>query len=384
MTKNASSDEKAISKRHDTTLWREIRTLYESKTQPSYDKIKDILCAEFNLEDFPAQRTMQRRAKNEGWQRYTDDKAVKTSPSKYSDEFWLCVRRVYESNGKMTYKRLKETVENELQCTDFPSQPVVAAKANAEDWKRSENLLKQSDASLKKLSKGVTRITSFEDLCDFMSGIDPDVIQEYKESRGWEDPTEPIDFDVLEAMLDDEKAGFKNLLMTSQVRRKKLADVIVKSRKRMALNNDLGDSISDALVAMFAMVMSNKVRRYASKGMMKELKERLNALSQISEIYNGISYNKRENLKFELSLYGVQTEDLKDVDDTKRVADMNDDKAYEEQRERLRLERENIAARRRYIDSGGLAADVEEEVQRRMLEANADDEIEDAEFSEVE
>ena len=119
---------------------------------------------------------------------------------------------------------------------------------------------------------------------------------------------------------------------------------------------------------------------------MLELKDQLKLLKSISETYSNLSFNKRENIKFELNLYGVQLEDLKDVDETKRVNDLNDNTAYEAQKERLALERESIAQRRRYIDSGGLEADTNAEMERRMMEAqDADEEseIEDDEVDEV-
>lgn len=155
--------EGAISKRCDTDLLREIRTLYESKTQPNHAKIKDILCAEFNLDDFPSRSTVHRRSVKEQWKKYDDDQSVKLAPNKYSDDFWICVRKVYESHSRMTYKRLKETVQNELQCTDFPSQPMVAIKAEQEGWKRADKLLKKSDTDLKNISSCVKKIMSMDD-----------------------------------------------------------------------------------------------------------------------------------------------------------------------------------------------------------------------------
>jgi hypothetical protein len=49
-------------------------------------------------------------------------------------------------------------------------------------------------------------------------------------------------------------------------------------------------------------------------------------------------------------------------------------------REKLRQEKERIAERKRYIESGGLQSDVNEEMKKRMAEAD----IEDAEVIEVE
>ena len=160
--------------------------------------------------------------------------------------------------------------------------------------------------------------------------------------------------------------------MTSQVRRKKQAEIIVKARKRVELNNDFGDVLSDNLIMIYALIMSDTVRRTFTPQMMKELKNKLNSLQQISETYNDLSFNKRENIKFQLSLYGVQLEDLKEVDDTKRMNDLNDDTAYEKQQTKLEADKHRIAERRRYIDSGALEEDVNAEMERRMDEANMD------------
>lgn len=46
--------------------------------------------------------------------------------------------------------------------------------------------------------------------------------------------------------------------MTSQVRRKKQAEVIVKSRKRIALNNEFGDQLSDKLIMLTALLTRQK------------------------------------------------------------------------------------------------------------------------------
>ena len=85
-------------------------------------------------------------------------------------------------------------------------------------------------------------------------------------------------------------------------------------------------------------------------------------------------------MKFELSLYGVTIEDLQKAGETSKAVAMDDNTAFEAQREKLRQEKERIAERKRYIESGGLQADVNEEMKRRMAEAD----IEDAEVIEVE
>lgn len=370
----------SVSKRHDFDLWAEIRKVYESKTKPNYEKIKDILCTEYDLDKFPSKSTVERRASSGKWQRYESETDVKVAPNRYSDDLWLCVRRVHESNPKLTYKRLKELVQNELQCNDFPSQQAISAKAEHEEWERSDILVKKSDATLKKLSRSVNKLASKADFDAFVKQLNND---EDQEDGGGELVGDVYEFDYIKDIVEHEKANIKNLLMTSQVRRKKQAEIIVKSRKRVELNNDFGDVLSDKLVMIYALIMSDQVRRTFSSQMMKELKNQLYAIQQISEVYSNLSFNKRENIKFQLSLYGVQLEDLRDVDDAKRMNDLNDDTAYEKQKAKLEEDKQRIAERRRYIDSGGLEQDVNAEMERRMNEANMDD-AEEIEFEEVE
>ena len=292
MTKKADLIQ-SISKHHDFNLWAEIRTVYESKTKPNYEKIKSILCTEFNLDIFPSQRTIQRRASSEKWQKYESEREVKVAHNKYSDDFWLCVQRTYESNPKLTHKRLKELVQNELQCNDFPSQQAIASKAEHEGWERSDILLKKSDATLNKLSRGVKKLTSKDEFNNFLESLKD---KQYQDNEDTQMIGDVYDFDFIREIVECEKSGIKNLLMTSQVRRKKQAEIIVKSRKRIELNNDFGDRLSDRLVMIYALIMSDKVRRTFTPPMMKELKSQLNTLQQISETYNNLSFNKREIL----------------------------------------------------------------------------------------
>ena len=377
MTKKVDSNQ-ISNRRYDAKLWAEIRRFYESATHPNYEKIKSMMCDEFNLDTFPSKRTVERHAAQERWIRYEDEIINKVAPNKYSDDFWLCVRAVHESNPKTTYKRLKELVQNELKCNNFPSQQAIAYKAKHEGWERSDSLLKKSDATLKKLIHSVKKIESENVLNDDLNNKK---IFENQNLRHGDTVFDVDDFDFIKEIVECEKVNIKNLLTNAQVRRKSQAEVIVKSRRRMALNNDLGDRLFDQLVIISTLLMSDRIRHNFTKPMMKQLKDQLNTLCQISEAYNNFSFNRRESIKFELSLYGTQLEDLKDMNDTKRGKDLNNNKAYEEQKLHLEAEKEQIAARRRYIDSGGLEEEVNAEMEQRMKDAelagyDADDQAE--------
>lgn len=59
-------------------------------------------------------------------------------------------------------------------------------------------------------------------------------------------------------VIDSEKNAIKNLLMTSQIKRRNIAEVILKARKRMSIMNDFSDILSDELALMFQLLNSTQ------------------------------------------------------------------------------------------------------------------------------
>ena len=357
------------SKHYDNELWVEIRKYYESKTHPNYEKIKMKFYSEYKLDKFPSQRTVERHAVKERWVRYEDENTNRIAPNRYSDEFWVCVRQVYESHPKISYKRLKELVQNELKCEDFPSYQALASMAKYKGWKRSDYLLKKSDATLKKLIKSVKNL-------ELKNGYKINLInsknikKQYIKLNTREDDTE--EFDTIKEIVKCQKVSIEKFLMSSKLRQKSQAEVIMKSRKRVAIFNDLGDLLSDKLILIHTMIMSKEIRRRFTKPMMQNLQEDFRILCNIIDIYNDLFLSIRENTKFELALYGTELEDLKETDNVKQVKDLHDDKAYEEHQLRLIAETERIAARRLYINSGGLEEEISNEMKKRMKEVESD------------
>lgn len=379
------SSDTQIKKCHDTDLWKEIRTLYESSLKHKYEKIRTLLMTEFDLESFPSESTVNRRAKKEGWRRAVVESGINKNDGTFNDEFWLAVRSVYEAHVKLPYKRLKEYVQNELQCDQFPSQATVSAKAKKENWKYANSLATQDDRDLKKTLQAVNRLVG-----DFEQTVkksnknkEKDVNNEEHKADIYIDDGEVFfDFDAYGEQVEAEKKAIKNLLMDSQIRKRDLTEVIMKGRKRMTTINDSADAIADKLMLNQALLTSSDFMRMFGEAGIKQVTKELKSLAQVAAIFNELSFNRRESIKFELSLYGVSIEDLQNAGkENARIANINDDSDFEEQKARLELERERIAQRKHDIDSGALLARVQEEVQRRMAEADAEG---DAEFDEIE
>ena len=70
--------------------------------------------------------------------------------NRFGDDFWECVRAIYESNPKMTHRQLKDLVQNELQISDFPTHQALAKRAKLEGWEHADEALKKSDLTLQK------------------------------------------------------------------------------------------------------------------------------------------------------------------------------------------------------------------------------------------
>lgn len=59
-------------------------------------------------------------------------------------------------------------------------------------------------------------------------------------------------------IIDSEKQAIKNLLMTSQIKRRNMAEVLLKARMRMSIMNDFSDILSDELALMFQLLNSTQ------------------------------------------------------------------------------------------------------------------------------
>lgn len=353
--------EDTISKRYGTTLWAEIRKLYESKQQHEYERIKTILTAEFDLTSFPAKRTVERHAKDEKWKRYIAVDTVKKLNKTYTEAFWINVRAIYESNPKISYKRLKEYTQNELKCSDFPSPDAINAKAENEGWKRLNQLIEKSDVELRKLSKSVTSMAGKSKINFTNNGRNVVIDQGCDDG---EDEDYLVDFHLFNDQVENVKSNIKNLLMESAVKQRKMSETIIKNRKRIGSIGEIGDMLSDRLMLNHTLLMSQQIRELS--GAVEFIEKENKILSKTINTFNELTFGRRESLKLELQMYGVGIDDLRIVDTAERVKGMNDDKAYEEQRARLLAEREMIAKRHLYIQSGGLERDTQEEMKRRM------------------
>ena len=363
-----------LSKRHDTDLWREIRKLYESKAKPGYEKIKTILMAEFALDKFPSRTTVDRRAKSEEWVRARTG-GEESKANRFGDDFWECVKSIYESNPKMTHSQLKDLVQNELQISDFPSHTVLAKKAKQDGWEYADLALKKSDERLQNQASCIKFKIKQQKI------IDENIEDNQCDDGGDDDYTAHV-----KEIAEKEKTRFKNVTMNANIRAQKLAEVIIKSRKRMRAINELGDLLNDELIGISAIMSSQEFLSVCPPDLYEKYAAQEKALIRAMSSYTQLTESRRDSIKFELSLYGVQVEDLRDNDNEARMKDLNDNTVYEQQKQRLLDERLMLAKRRAFIDSGGLQREVDAEMQRRMDEMNEYDDvdsIEDAEYSEI-
>lgn len=314
MKKKAESEEVLTSP--SNKMWDEIRNFYESSTHPNYEKIKLNISSKLKLITFPSKRTVERRAVKERWRKFRDVKHSKIAPNRYSDEFWLCARSVYESSPKMTYKQLKKLIEKELNCKYFPSQQAIAYKAKHQGWKRSDYLLKNSDAVLKKLVR---------DVKGFENEINHQIIKNSIKNHELECMAagESLNkFDLKEEISKRTKCDFQEFFMRANIRTKNQADIVMIARKRMRAQNALGDLLSDQLARLFILMSSYNFKNKPSEKMNEHINAQLNILSNFVDIYKKFSLNSCRSLKFEMSLYGIELHDLRDKEFEKAIKDL--------------------------------------------------------------
>lgn len=67
-----------------------------------------------------------------------------------------------------------------------------------------------------------------------------------------------FNFDTDQKFKKYENRAIKNLLMTSQIKRRNMAEVLLKARTRMSILNDFSDILSDELALMFQLLNSTQ------------------------------------------------------------------------------------------------------------------------------
>ena len=165
-------------------------------------------------------------------------------------------------------------------------------------------------------------------------------IKPYKNEDDADDESEEnegelLDFDVMTEIIDSEKQTIKNLLMTSQIKRRNMAEVILKARKRMSIMNDFSDILFDELALNFQLLNSTQFRQVMGEAGENFLKDKMKKLGHVASVFNELSYNRREALKFELSLYGVTIEDLQNAGEEHKAILMVDNTAFEAKKAKL-------------------------------------------------
>lgn len=375
-----------ISKRDGGDLWAEIRKLYESKKQLTYPKIKSLLMVEFDLDTFPSARTVQRHAKENGWK-----KPVVQVKDIYDDRFWEVVKTVYESHVKITYRELKELVQNELQIDHFPTNKSILERRKKDGWESLKAAVNLDDAQLKRVKKKINDAT--QDIEKVEQTVKKQQRQAAESNEDDDEENEKFDFDdsafdyVISKMSDLES---RSEFLTMSARKKSLdtLEFIELSRKRMANVSGIADHLSDQWVRYSSVATDLKFLQMCPPQLLRALKMIGNNLAAATYNLNSLAITRQNNTKLEYWMRGLITpEDLRDDKNTERhVPGDEDDEIYEEQRKRLMREHKEAAEIRRFIESGGMQADIDAELERRADEDAAsydDDEVMEGEFEEI-
>lgn len=377
-----------ISKRNGGDLWTEIKQLYESKNGMPYEKIQSILTAEFDLKKFPSKRTIERRAKSENWKK----KSIANN-AKYDEKFWLVVRAVYEAHPRITYERIKETVMQKLQITEFPTQKTLSLRKKQEGWKPLELKNIKDDAGLRKLKGQVKRATkNIDDLTEqyknnLLERRETYVDNDY-DTKDIDDQLLAMDnFELVENMLVSKKRVHENLLMDANSKRLEMYEFMELSRKRLANISRMGDELSDAWVGIYALVSDPKITSYIGYQLAQKINKAKSDLAVVTSNFATLAYARQAIIKMEYQVRGLTMEDMRDEAQAELYVPSDEDMAkFEASKERLRLEAEENAKFMEKVLSGELQDEINAELERRIAEADrlAGDPIDDAVYEEIE
>lgn len=295
---------------------------------------------------------------------------------KCSDEVWACIRAVYESDGKMSIENILAFIQEDLGLENLPKRTSVQSRANKENWERPDNLRHKTHSQLIKIAEKARKELLFvsDDLnininqCDI---VENEGEKDYKTRRN--------------EIIFSSMSSVKKLLSTSAKKKKKIADVIRRNRESVDQVRNIVEHVTDELIGSKTLMLSAEFRSFASPEDLEQVERSYGVHVGLIEPLLDLTSAVEKLTKMDVALFGITPEDTREPETDGRMQSLEDDTAYIEQRERLRQQQLAQAERRKYIESGGLAAEVEQEMQERAkaLKFDDDDDISEAEFEEI-
>ncbi|WP_151765738.1 hypothetical protein [Acinetobacter colistiniresistens] len=293
--------------------------------------------------------------------------------NRYSDAVWMCLRDLYEASPKESIKAIR-TALAEMLGVDVPSESAITRRIKNDGWEKLAK--KQCNFSSKTLRKKMQK--------------------KYSENN-----TEVAITTAVEVSLKPSKnrqvsaplAGIERVYQEKAFLSRKTADVILSLRKDSYVLGQyqrklLGDLIEieyridnfmeyyntfpaefDGLSPPDArnLLHFNRNRIVSSLGLIESL---------------STSLEKRARIDF--VLYGINPDDTRESDSDNRITDLDEDKEYYEEQERLSLEKQKeIAERMLKLQSGVFEETVRLEALQKAAKHELPEEIEEGEFDEI-
>ena len=297
------------------------------------------------------------------------------SKGKWTDEVWLCIRAVYESDSEMSVEDILKFVKQELDVESLPRRSSVQSRADREGWQRPQNLRQKTESELIKVMNKARKEALFID-------------EENKdEENQYIDDSQLHDDDYIErrdASVSASIMSVKKLLSNSVKRKRKVAEVVRRDREMVERLQDIVEHVMDELIIHKTLMLSEDFKKVAYPEDMERVERTYGVNLGLVEPVLFMSNAVEKLVKMRIVLFGITPEDTREPETAGRVKDLEDPTAYIEQQKRLLARNKELAARRRYIESGGLDADVAREMNAKMQELGLnDDDISEAEFEEI-
>jgi len=293
--------------------------------------------------------------------------------NRYPDAVWICLRELYEASPKASVSAISTALSEMLDIT-VPSDSAIARRIKKEKWEKlSKKQCKFTSKTLqKKMQKKYNEnLTASIDVTDLEEGI-----EELKNTQ-----------------LSVSGHGIARLYQEKSFLSRKSANVILDLRRdsyvigqyhRMLLENLLD---VDFKIDNFHEYFFSHPKEFQGMAM-DEARSLLHInharITRSIGLIESMTTSLEKRAKIDFVLYGINPDDTREPESDNRIGDLDDDREYYEEQERLSMQKqEEIAERMALLQSGVFEEQVRLEAQKKAAEHDLGEVIEDGEFEEI-
>lgn len=293
--------------------------------------------------------------------------------NRYPDAVWICLRDLYEASPKESIKSIRTALSEMLEL-DVPSESAITRRIKNEGWVKLSK--KQCNFSSKTLRKKMQKKFSESQAEIAINEVSNISLKPSKNKQ----VSAPL-------------TGIERVYQESAFLSRKTAHVILDLRRDSYVIGQYQRDLLNELIEVEFRIdnFRDYFYTYPKEFQGKDLQEAQALLhvkhSRISRslgLIESLSASLEKRAKIDFVLYGITPDDTRESDSENRIYDLDADKDYYEEQERISLEnQEKIAKRMAQLQSGVFEEAVRLEAMQQAQQHDLGEVIEDGEFEEI-